>query len=268
MRGWDRKSVRSNVPPHNGVSAGRPSPRLRDFHPRSPLPQTVPLLAPAASPPHARSALPSPDLTSGWASALPLASCQAAPLLPRRALPRGSSCQPPPRWQASPGRQPAGPAPAAAPALPSPAARAGGWGWGRRCQLPSSKQSPADLLPRTGLGPRTLLPAPRGPVRLPRPGIRVPGAPSLLPQDLRTHFGRDWLGSRSLSLAPACLPLTQVCSRPFSLRTGPVLRLLAASPPLLSGPPPPRPGRYPSGRSSLPATRRLLRSYQLLFEAA
>lgn len=70
-------------------------------------------------PPHS----PRPALTSGRAPAAPLEICQAAPRLGRGALPRPSSCQPPPppRWQTSPGRQPARPAPAAAPALPSPA---------------------------------------------------------------------------------------------------------------------------------------------------
>lgn len=118
MRGWDRKSVRSNVPPHNGVSAGRPSPGLRDFHPRSPLPQTVPLLAPAASPPHARSALPKPrpDIWLGLRS-------------PARELPGGA---PPP----APGPPPRVQLPAPSPLAGKPRQTAG-----RAC--PRSRASPA-----------------------------------------------------------------------------------------------------------------------------
>ena len=127
MRGWDRKSVRSNVPPHNGVSAGRPSPHLRDFHPRSPLPQTVPLLpAPAASPLHARSALPRPrpDIWLGLRS-------------PARELPGGApppAPGPPPRVQlpapsplAGKPRQTAGRACPRSRAIP---AKPGRQGWG------------------------------------------------------------------------------------------------------------------------------------------
>lgn len=217
--------MRSNVPPLNGVSAGRSSPPCAIAIPAPHAPRRChyfqppqPVLCTLA--PHS----PSPDLTSGWASALPLASCQAAPLLPRRALPRGSSCQPPPRWQASPGRQPAGPAPAAAPALPSPAARAGGWGWGRQCQLPSSKQSPADLLPRTGLGPRTLLPAPAAPC-----GSRSPASASRVrPLCSLRISGRTSVGA-GLALGPSHWFLNASLSHKFARSPFPPGQVLSAA---------------------------------------
>lgn len=254
--------------PQRSFSGALLSP-LRDCHPRSPRPQTVTLLpAPAARPLHARSALPKPrpDIWLGLRS-------------PARELPGGApppAPGPPPRVQlpapsplAGKPRQTAGRACPRSRASPAKPGRQG-WGVGVGAAVPAPlKQAVPGRPPAPDrVGAAHPPPGSRGPVRLPQPGIRVPGAPSLLPQDLRTHFGRSWLGSRSLSLVPECFPLTQVCSQPFSPRTGPVRRLLAASPPLLSGPPPPQPGRYPSGRSSLPAPRRPLRSYQLLFQAA
>lgn len=134
------------------MGAGTPHPSWvpRHHHHTEPL-LPDPASRPRTPPPHA----PSPDLTSGWASAAPARD------LPGGSLPRRSSCQPPPCWQASPGRQPARRAPAATAALPSPA-ELGAPGSASSSRATSPRLT---FCPGQGSGPRTLPSAPPAPNR-------------------------------------------------------------------------------------------------------
>lgn len=181
---------------------------------------------------------------------------------PRGALPRRSSCQPPPCWQASPGRQPAQRAPAATAALPSPAELgAPGSASSSRATSPRLTSWPAQ-----GSGPRTLPGAPHRPEPPQKPGTlrpslsfffscvyevfflflffspliptRFPPSPSTAPRSFCARVSVCALGARPLcclgfpgafrsGLGSLGLPLApsslQVSSWPFSLGTGPAL---------------------------------------------